>query len=216
MRILFFSDLHNETNALSRLPDADLILMGGDFTTAGTLSQLSKMIQTVANRFPAFLGVVGNMDPGTAGEELLMRSGHGLPATPTHVLNRFQILGLGGGNPSPFHTPYEWSEEEQEERLKSLNTPLDILVTHAPPLGFGADKLPNGMHVGSQAIANLVSRLHPALHLCGHIHEAVGIFNENGTILVNPGPFGAEGNHAVIEWRDGEDKPAVWLAQAGK
>ncbi|MBQ6471215.1 MAG: metallophosphoesterase family protein [Victivallales bacterium] len=216
MRILFFSDLHNETDALTRLPDADLVLMGGDFTTAGTHAQLSSMIQAVAHRFPAFLGVVGNMDPGTAGEALLNQSGHGLPATPTLCLDRFRMMGLGGGNPSPFHTPYEWSEEEQESRLTGLAGPLDILVTHAPPLGFGADMLPNGMHVGSQAIANLVARLRPALHLCGHIHEAAGIFNENGTILVNPGPFGAHGNHAVIEWRDGEARPAVWLAQAIK
>ncbi len=209
MRILFFSDLHENFSSLSKLPDADLVLIGGDFTTLGTPEHFREAIKIVENRFPKFLAVAGNMDPPEA-DKILAEMGHFLPQETTAVKG-VKCLGVSGSHKCPRPTPYEWYDAEMDKRLAAIpEGALDLLVTHAPPMGFGADVIPNGMHVGSHAIANFAKRLHPRFHLCGHIHEAAGLFDEEGTLLVNCGDFGEAGNHAVIELLDGQ-APVVTL-----
>ena len=61
-----------------------------------------------------------------------------------------------------------------------------ILLTHAPPYGF-ADLVPDGKHVGSLGIRRFVDGYHPDIHVCGHIHEASGIYEAGATKVVNPG-----------------------------
>lgn len=45
---------------------------------------------------------------------------------------------------------------------------VDILLTHAPPLGLGDED--DGPHVGIEALHGLLERLHPTWLLHGHIH----------------------------------------------
>jgi Icc-related predicted phosphoesterase len=45
---------------------------------------------------------------------------------------------------------------------------VDVLLSHAPPLGVGDDDDP--AHVGIQALHTLVARLSPSFLLHGHIH----------------------------------------------
>ena len=46
--------------------------------------------------------------------------------------------------------------------------PVDVLLTHAPPLGLGdADDAP---HVGIEALHGVIAKLEPTWHLHGHIH----------------------------------------------
>ncbi len=210
MRIIYFSDIHGHWEAFAGLPTADLLLLGGDFTTNGTDSDIQDAVSAIEKKFPRFLAVAGNMDPrGT--DSVLARSGHLLRHDAPTLLPGVSLLGLGGSNTCPVPTPYTWEDDVMAQTLeKSPAVQVDILVTHAPPKGYGADVIPNGMHVGSLAVAQWALRLKPRLHLCGHIHEAAGIYDEDGTLLVNPGAFGPEGNHAVIEWPE-TDAPAVWL-----
>ena len=56
------------------------------------------------------------------------------------------------------------------------------------------DKLPHG-NVGSAALARYLGRFD--LIVCGHIHEARGMVNVNGTIVVNPG-MASKGQGAII------------------
>lgn len=209
MRILYLSDLHQKYGAFAKLPPADLILIGGDFTNCGSEQQLEEALHLLEASHPSFYAVGGNLDTA-ASDKVLRRTGHLLPMDAPLVIGGYTILGVGGSNLCPVNTPNQWPDEEMERRLLALELPkLDILVTHAPPHGFGADRIPSGLMVGSKAIAVLAAKTRPALHLCGHIHEAVGIYDENGTILVNPGPFGDEGHFADI--RTDENGFAVCL-----
>jgi len=126
------------------------------------------------------------------------------------------LFGIGGANTSPFNTPYEWADNDMAAQLAashSSSESLDILVSHAPPRNSGADRISNGSAVGSQAVADFVQRHLPPLVLCGHIHEAAGIYDFAGAIIVNPGPFGPQGHYACIDWPHGQNAPAAWLAQ---
>lgn len=88
--------------------------------------------------------------------------------------------------------------------------PVDILVTHTPPYGYG-DKIVRGRHVGCQylrdridqviqpkvctsANKSLTSYIHNntllsirhQVSVCGHIHEAHGYaFNQDGRLFIN-------------------------------
>ena len=211
MRIIYISDIHGNLEAVKALPEADLCLVGGDFTTLGTDNDVLAAVELIAAKYPSFLGVLGNMDAPTA-VSVLERTGHFLKSVPTTVQG-LRLLGLGGANRSPFNTPNEWDENAAEALFADLQEgDLDIAVTHAPPFESGADRISSGISVGSKAVAEMVKRVKPALLLCGHIHEAAGIFRLADTLVVNPGQFVAEGHYVDIRWEEG-GKPAVWLAK---
>ena len=205
MRILFISDLHNRFGAIGRLPSADLLVVGGDFTQLGTRVELLAAVKLVESSFPDFVAVGGNMDCPDA-DAVLAETGHCLNLSHTTVRGEARIRGCGGGNASPFHTPFEWSDEQMTPQLEAIPAgEINVLTTHAPAFESGADALPNGVGVGSHAIAEFLRRTHPALHLCGHIHEAKGTYRfAEGVTVVNPGPFGDNGAFADIDFADGK------------
>ena len=175
MRIIYISDMHGKLDAVKALPEAELCLIGGDFTTLGSDADVRAAVEVIASKYPAFLGVLGNMDAPTA-TTVLTETSHLLPMKPT-TIQGIRLLGLGGANRLPFNTPNEWDESVATALFSGLQEgDLDIAVTHAPPFESGADRIGSGICVGSKAVAEMVMRVKPALLLCGHIHEAAGIF----------------------------------------
>jgi Icc-related predicted phosphoesterase len=73
-----------------------------------------------------------------------------------------------------------------------------VLITHGPPLGIG-DLTHRGPNVGCEDLLRRVRQVRPRLHVFGHIHEAAGRFDVDGTIFVNASIFGG-GKPIVIEW----------------
>jgi hypothetical protein len=85
------------------------------------------------------------------------------------------VAGLGYSNPTPFHTPGEYSEAELEARLEAFAgfAPL-VLICHCPPHGTALDQVRPGLHAGSTAVRDFLLREQPEHFFCGHIHEAAG------------------------------------------
>jgi Icc-related predicted phosphoesterase len=88
---------------------------------------------------------------------------------------RYQVAGLGYSNPTPFHTPGEYSEAELAQKLEGFAglAPL-VLICHCPPLGTALDQIRPGLHGGSTAVRDFLLREQPEYFYCGHIHEAAG------------------------------------------
>ena len=202
MKIIFFSDIHGKFDRLSALPKADFYIVGGDFTTLGDAEQFRAAVAAVERKCPDFLGIIGNMDC-KEGEAILKETGH-LLCLNGKTIGGVKLRGFGGGNKSPFNTPVEWNDSDASKLLSTVDA-VDIFVCHAPPLNSGADRISSGICVGSSAIAEFIVRVSPKLVLCGHIHEAVGIYQIGETFIVNSGPDG----YAEIDWNDG--KPEVIL-----
>jgi Icc-related predicted phosphoesterase len=84
-----------------------------------------------------------------------------------------RIAGLGGCiryKPGP----HQYTQREYDGRARRLlrrakrGGPVDVLLTHAPPLGLGdGDDKP---HEGINALHAVLERLQPSWHLHGHIH----------------------------------------------
>jgi hypothetical protein len=110
-----------------------------------------------------------------------------------------RIAGLGGSMRYS-EGPNQYTQSEMKRRALMLEARarlgsllqrgpgngVDLLVTHAPPLGVGDDDDPP--HHGFAAFHGLVTRLSPRVLLHGHIHpfgRAVDEIRLNGTRVVN-------------------------------
>lgn len=167
MKILAVSD--EECPALwdhyvpGRLADYDLILSCGDLKA----SYLTFLVTMSRARL---LYVHGNHD---GSYESRPPEGCDCIDGQLVVYNGLRILGLGGClryHPGPF----QYTERQMRRRIRALRWALwraggvDIVVTHAPPLGLG--DLDSPAHRGFAAFLKLLDRYHPQLLLHGHTH----------------------------------------------
>lgn len=171
MKILVLSD--EESPALydyytpGKLKEYDLIISCGDLK-ANYLS----FIVTMA-RVPV-LYVHGNHDVSYAQKP---PEGCDCIEDQLIVYNGLRILGLGGCR--RYHPgAHQYTEKEMKKRIRKLWWKLwrlggvDIVVTHAPPLGVGDDVDP--AHRGFEAFLELIDKYHPKYLLHGHTHLRYG------------------------------------------
>jgi Icc-related predicted phosphoesterase len=192
MKLLVFSDIHGDLAALERLMaiEADCYIAAGDLASWGRgLDRCGELMRSRSGRVWV---LPGNHEWAEQVTEFCRRfelndfHGKTFKAAGRHV------AGLGYSNPTPFHTPGEYSEEELARRLAPFAglAPL-ILICHCPPLGTALDRVREGVHAGSRAVKLFIDRNQPEYFLCGHIHEAAGVEEQLGkTHAVNAGKRG--------------------------
>lgn len=213
MRFLVLSDIHGRDKVadwaklLAAKHGADAYIILGDITHFGPSSWAGEFLARLDR--PAY-ALPGNCDP----PELVCREIEA-KATLMHkrkvIVDGNTFIGLGGSNPTIFDTPFEIEEDDIEAALRPLMEVDAVLVLHAPPKGIN-DRTGTGLNVGSEAILRLVTEYRPRAVLSGHIHEARGIVERNGTLFLNPGAA-KDGNAALLEI--GEKVQAVLLRAPG-
>ena len=165
MRVLAVAD--EEVPAMeSRVRDleVDLVLAAGDLPW-GYLESLISLVDAPGAYVP------GNHDPSTAGGRL-PRGFVDLDGRVAAV-GGLRIAGLGGCVVYN-HGPHQYTQKEYDRRAAKLlraaraGGPVDLLLTHAPPLGLGDES--DGPHVGISALLGVIETLQPVWHLHGHIH----------------------------------------------
>jgi Icc-related predicted phosphoesterase len=81
------------------------------------------------------------------------------------------------------------SDRALEYRADSIPEDTDILVTHSPPYGVADRCGPKygavGLHIGDRSLNAAIERVKPKAVICGHIHEAFGLYPVKGSILYN-------------------------------
>jgi hypothetical protein len=197
MRWLVVSDFHNRyDNVVKILEKAGIVdgtLLAGDMTEFGPVENAKKLIDLLPR---PILAVPGNCDPREV-VRILEREDVCLHLERISF-DGVTYVGIGGSNPTPFGTPFEMSEDEiksnLERLLKDVKGPV-LLLAHIPPKGY-QDRIPNGIHVGSEAVAQFAPRFKAIV--CGHIHEDRGISKIGDTLVINPGMASA-GNAAILD-----------------
>lgn len=192
MKILLFSDIHGDRRALERLieNEADLYIAAGDLATWGR--GLEAMGAILARRAARTWLLPGNHESVEDIDGLCRQYGMRNLHERSFVADGVTIGGLGYSNPTPFHTPGEYSEVQIEAKLAQfLDVRPLVMVCHCPPRNTPLDQIRPGVHAGSESIARFIASARPAYFFCGHIHEAAGVKTQLGeTIAVNAGKHG--------------------------
>jgi uncharacterized protein len=192
MRLLVFSDIHNDKAALERLLDieADYYFAAGDMVSwARGIAQIGPVL---ARRADKMYVIPGNHESEADIERMCSQYGLSNFHGRSMQAGEHWIAGLGYSNPTPFNTPGEYSESELARRLEPFASlsPL-VMVCHCPPKGTALDRVRDGVHAGSTSIQAFIDRVQPQYFFCGHIHEAEGATAQIGaTTAANVGKKG--------------------------
>jgi Icc-related predicted phosphoesterase len=176
LRLLLFSDIHNDWKTLERLlaVEADYYIAAGDQVTWSR--GIDKCGEILSARGDKVYVLPGNHESVVQVAGMCARYGlHNFHERHFQV-GAWHVAGLGYSNPTPFNTPGEYSEPQLAERLLRFADlePL-ILVCHAPPYGTALDQIRPGLHAGSTSVRDFIARRKPKYFFCGHIHEAEGV-----------------------------------------
>ena len=210
MKLLCLSDIHGEAAGLEELlssPEpADVVIVAGDITHLGGRAEAQAILAPILSSRARLIAVAGNMDRETA-RGYLGELGVDLHARGI-VIEGVGFMGLGGGTPSPFGTPWELDDAEAQRCLEAGRAQISdasfrVLVSHAPPRGTELDRGFARQHVGSGAVRDFLLAGSVNLCICGHIHESAGEDSLGGAKCVNLGPF-KDGNYALVTIDGGE------------
>ncbi len=202
MRLFQISDIHGSFDAVSKAAAKaegfDAIIVVGDITHFGSTAQAEILLNKLAETGLKVFFVAGNCDHPS----LLTWDPPNPQIVNLHLkkaeLKGVELVGLAGGNISPFNTYIEFTEEQISTMLLKLNPSSEnfVLISHIPP--YGAGDIGRGQHLGSKAIREYVERNNPLAVCCGHIHEARSISSIGRTKVVNAGPA-KDGFYAEIK-----------------
>ncbi|MHA1784314.1 MAG: metallophosphoesterase family protein [Candidatus Helarchaeota archaeon] len=194
VKILAFSDFHDKRSfyrRASRLINEkkpDFVIISGDMSNYGSKNKIEKLLSTFGRQTYYVWGNMDGKDPRDRLEKAI-----NLHLNPVEI-NNMILVGLGGDDKAfekNFHDFYKVVENFSLQSDKKL-----VLVSHVPPYKHGdltKEYLGQpGKNVGSKNYLNLIKKYHPALVICGHIHEARGTYKINKTLIINVGKEGYE------------------------
>ena len=150
-------------------------------------------------------------------DEMIARSSYVVnPVGNTIHLNEYhEMISFDYANPTPWHTPREWSEEEYYEQVKASASTLKnvqnaLFMIHVPPFDTGIDTAPEldktmrpkvtmgdvlRVPVGSTGVRKAIQELQPLVTVHGHVHEAGGQSKLGRTTCFNAG---SEANQGIL------------------
>jgi uncharacterized protein len=138
------------------------------------------------------------------------------PVGKTIQLNEHhEMISFDYANPTPWHTPREWSEEEYYEHVKASadtlkNVNNSVFMIHVPPYDSGIDTAPEldktlrpkvtmgdvlRVPVGSTGVRRAIQEFQPLVSVHGHVHEAGGQARIGRTTCFNAG---SEANQGIL------------------
>jgi hypothetical protein len=210
MRIAAVSDLHGQ---LPAIPPCDLLIVAGDvcpdavdrqpcfFAPELQKAWFDREVRPWLAAAPAAHKVLtwGNHD--VCGERCNFDSDQpGVADSGTLHILKAQATSIPDGEgrvtvwASPWCNPcgiwaFIRSRPELEAIYDTIPAGIDVLVSHQPPFGhcdgtvdFGSTRVTPG---GSKELLKAIDRVKPKVVICGHIHEAHGSAERNGTRIFN-------------------------------
>ena len=227
MKFLVLSDIHGDLDNLdkldSRFNEADALLFGGDFAKFEHEETGKPVLEKLLKKHDSIFSVIGNCDNPDFLSEI---EGADVSVEGTLAFHEgIAICGSGGGTKFTGTTPFEREEDEilsdydvvenssAECADESGHWSNLILIMHNPPKDTECDKIPGGVHVGSEKLRAYIEKRAPFLVVTGHIHESAGISKIGNSTIINPGSL-AEGKYAMVEAeKDSNGKWSVTKAE---
>lgn len=208
IKVVCISDTHCVHREIS-LPGGDILIHAGDCTRGGTFEQLRDFLDWFSTQpFSHRIWIAGNHDITLdqkfyaenwsrfhrkyAKQDLdqiqsLIRSYDNITYLEDTMLE-VEGLKIYGSPWQP--TFFNWAFNVErgcaiDAIWSSIPSGVDIVMTHGPPLGYG-DLCNSGIRAGcANLLHHIMYRIQPRVHIFGHIHEDVGIWNNGTTNFVN-------------------------------
>jgi uncharacterized protein len=188
MRILAFTDVHADEDALAALAErskkADVLLCSGDMSVFGM--ELLPVLEIMNSWNKPIYFIHGNHED----EDIFLDLADQFPNL--HFVHAqevpfetMSIFGWGGGG-------FAKEDPQLDAFTKQFKPKANrVILFHGPPHGTKLDYREGYNYTGCKTRRAVIERLQPFLVICGHIHENFGMQEKIGkTIVLNPGPTG--------------------------
>jgi Icc-related predicted phosphoesterase len=190
VKITFISDTHNKHDQV-QTGCGDILIHCGDFTKKGSLEDVTSFAHFMKKQqFKYKIVIAGNHDfcfedERKSAAEALLREHEIMYLNDSGV--QIEGMNIWGSPIQPEF--YDWAFNRQrgadiKKHWDLIPGDTDILLTHGPPWGI-LDRCVSGAHAGCEDLLKVVKRIRPKIHAFGHIHEAYGQKETDGTHFIN-------------------------------
>lgn len=188
MRLVFLSDTHLR-HADIEVPDGDVVIHTGDFTTRGSRDECRWFLDWYV-RLPHRHKVViaGNHDFLAERDPAAFRA---LVPPGVSYLEDEEIeldgLRIWGSPVTPWFHDWAFNRQRGEEIARhwaKIPERVDVIAVHGPPRDV-LDLTVHGDRVGCADLATRIAEVKPRIVAFGHIHEDAGVVERAGVVYVN-------------------------------
>jgi len=191
MKLCIISDTHNKHKRLGKLPEADVIIHCGDFTSMGHSHEIVDFMKWYGklDQYNYKIIIAGNHDWLFERNKFIA-----LEKVPENVIyledEEVVIEGVKFYG-TPVQLPFcNWAFNKPEERLiphwQAIPDDTDVLITHQPPLSIFDWSVYDEKPTGSPSLYwEVMNRIKPKVHCFGHIHSGHGVKIIEDTTFIN-------------------------------
>lgn len=189
MIFITISDTHGQHDKLI-LPPGDVLIHAGDVSKRGKEHEVKDFLRWFSSldyKYKIF--IAGNHD--FLFEQYPDEKINALIPDNVIYLNdngvRIEGIHIWGSPVSPWFFDWAFNRHrgaEIDKHWQLIPDDVHILITHGPVYGV-LDKTVRGQTVGCEMLLEKVKQLKPNVHICGHIHEAYGQIEVDGTLFIN-------------------------------
>ncbi|MBL7894526.1 MAG: metallophosphatase domain-containing protein [Bacteroidia bacterium] len=189
MKFVAISDTHGMHNRLI-LPKGDAIIHAGDISRMGHEEEVIEFLNWFKELdFRHKIFIPGNHD--FFFESSSPQKVYDIIPENVIYLNDSAVtidgIKIWGSPISPWFHDWAFNRKRGFEinmHWNRIPPDTDILITHGPAYGR-LDKTIYGDYVGCEDLLNKIHDIKPKYHICGHIHEAYGKWNDGNTTFIN-------------------------------
>jgi len=192
MKVVGISDTHSYT-PYSNIPDGDVIVHAGDFTSRGSAVEVSRFAYWFGNLPHTHkITIVGNHELTFESDFHLMKQVLQKDNDIIFLHDSEIIIDGIKFYGSPWQPEfYNWAFNlprntgALQQKWDQIPQDTDIVITHGPVDGI-LDWCENGTTVGCKELANtLFTKVKPKVHIFGHIHESYGAERHQDIVFIN-------------------------------
>lgn len=189
LKFVTIADTHGKHSDLA-LSSGDILIHAGDISMMGKKEEVSAFLTWFEKQdFEHKILIAGNHDfyfERESDEDIQ----HLLPKNIVYLKDsgvKINGLNFWGSPISPWFFNWAFNRHRGDPIKKHwdlIPIDTDILITHGP-IYKTLDTTVDGQHVGCKDLYNKVQEIKPKVHICGHIHEAYGTVDKDGTKFIN-------------------------------
>ena len=170
------------------IPEGDILIHAGDFTEFSSDEEIAKFqsfLESLKHKHIIIIGgnhdetvLAATTDPASQSEEVRSLLTSGCCTYLNNEVIEIESIKIYG-------IPWVKGGFQQcQGAYSNIPEDVDILITHAPPLGYG-DSMIGSTHSGDQDLLTMVLEKKPRFHVYGHAHEGYGTYKNHNTVFIN-------------------------------